>query len=127
VGNYYFWVGLGGSIGALFRFGLGNIIKSLVNIPFPIATFTVNIIGCLLIGLIQGQLSKNPSSISPQITLFLSTGLLGGFTTFSAFSLESVEMLQLNNSSGLIINVVGQVGLGLTAVLFGKYLAGAVF
>ncbi|MBR1737768.1 MAG: fluoride efflux transporter CrcB [Firmicutes bacterium] len=86
----FIYVALGGAIGAMGRYAVGLIpIKS----GFPILTLVTNIIGALIIGFIVGVVN-NKGCISPNIILFLKTGLCGGFTTFSTFSLETFEMIE---------------------------------
>lgn len=82
------FVGLGGGIGAIFRYLISLLPNSSI---FPIWTLAVNFLGAVLIGFISGICTKN--NISNNATLFLKTGLCGGFTTFSTFSLESFNLL----------------------------------
>lgn len=110
-------VGLGG--------GVGSILRYLISVCFvryqhtiPWATFIVNIVGCLLIGLLFG-LSEKGSIISGEMKLFLMTGFCGGFTTFSAFSIESVQLWQNGNYFMLAVYVVGSVLLGCLSVWLG--------
>lgn len=80
-------IGLGGGLGALSRFGLGRILPATVFTHFPLQIFLVNAIGCLLLGILVEVIALfwSPSSTMQS---FLTTGFLGGFTTFSAFALE---------------------------------------
>lgn len=86
----FLYVALGGALGALSRYSLGLLLKVLPVKNFPAATFTVNIMGCFLIGLLYGLFLRKwlPESVRP----FLLTGFLGAFTTFSSFILEAVEL-----------------------------------
>ena len=84
-------IGAGSFIGGTCRYLLSQFIQARSTIPFPFATLTVNIIGCLLIGVVFGLSAKG--GMTPEWRLFLATGILGGFTTFSAFSYETVHML----------------------------------
>jgi len=106
------WVFIGGGIGASLRFLTGqawsSVTINLFNKPFPIATFTCNLIGCLLIGVISGILLKNPQLESPVRPLLI-TGLMGGYTTFSSFALELVKFQQGNDWLPLL----GYAGLSL--------------
>ena len=94
-------VGIGGGIGAMMRFFF-----SLLGKPgsFPVHTLLVNIFGSLLIGIIFALSLKN-NLISDDLKLFLATGICGGFTTFSAFSLETMQLLRSGNyvTAGLYI------------------------
>jgi fluoride exporter len=86
-------IGTGSFIGGVTRFILGRFIQSSVYSSFPWGTFTVNILGCLLIGLLYGLSSK----VHTEWKLFLVVGLCGGFTTFSTFSIENLELLKQGN------------------------------
>ena len=87
-------VGLGGFLGSILRYKLsGLILLHSQGWRFPLNTFVVNILGCLTIGVLTG-LAERHEMLSPDTRLFLFTGLLGGFTTFSAFSYESVYLLR---------------------------------
>ncbi len=84
-------VGLGGGIGSMLRWSVG-LITSRSPSAFPLATFVVNIIGAILIGLVYGYLEKNGNNDA--VKLILITGFCGGFTTFSAFSFENFQLIQ---------------------------------
>jgi CrcB protein len=87
-------VGLGGFAGAIARYALGGWILHLtLDAKFPWSTFAVNVLGCLAMGLLSG-LAERLEWLAPQARLLLITGLLGGFTTFSAFGLETVALLR---------------------------------
>lgn len=86
-----FLVGTGGALGAVARYGVGLLVKSASG--FPWATLSVNIIGSLLMGLVMGWLGRQ-SGATETMRLFWTVGLLGGFTTFSAFSLELVSLVE---------------------------------
>ena len=83
-------VGMGGFIGAVLRYLIG-LIPVKETMVFPVKTFCINIIGCLLIGLITVLASRNPE-INPKWILFLKAGICGGFTTFSTFSLDTYNL-----------------------------------
>jgi fluoride exporter len=86
-------VGLGGGIGAMLRYLFSSFIK---HNTFPYNTLLINIVGSLLIGIVFG-LSEKSNVISNELKLFLATGICGGFTTFSAFSVENMQMLKDGN------------------------------
>ena len=87
-------VGLGGFVGSILRYQLsGLILHHSKEWRFPLNTFTINILGCLTMGVLAG-LAERHGMFSPETRLFLITGLLGGFTTFSAFSFEGVDLLR---------------------------------
>jgi CrcB protein len=87
-------VGLGGGIGAMARFALsGLILPYTLQEKFPWPTFAVNVLGCLLAGALFA-LAEKQHVLSPNLRLFLFTGILGGFTTFSAFGLETFYLIR---------------------------------
>lgn len=86
------YIALGGGIGSVLRYLISVVLK---GNSFPYATFVTNILGCLLIGLFFGYFEKN-DLLSKDLKLFLITGLCGGFTTFSAFSNENIQLMQNN-------------------------------
>lgn len=117
--NGFLWVGLGGFIGAVARFKLsGLVLHHAANWKFPLATFVVNVSGCLAAGLLSGLIQKH-DLLGPDMRLFLLTGLLGGFTTFSAFGLETAQLLQRNEPLVALLNVALSVGVGVTALWIG--------
>ena len=108
-------VAIGGGLGAGGRYLAGALARSLGTGGFPWATFLVNVAGCFLIGLVAGKTDNFQEGPS----LFLVVGILGGFTTFSAFGYETVRLLQTGNTAGAIFNALAQVLLGLGAVWLG--------
>ena len=88
-----FIVGVGGFIGSIARYLLTIMIQNKFLSAFPLGTLIVNITGCFLIGLIYG-LTEKGGLISPEWRLFLATGICGGFTTFSTFSYESINLIR---------------------------------
>ena len=87
-----FLVMLGGAIGAGFRYHIGTVALRNLGPGFPFGTLLVNLLGGLLMGVLAGVIARTPVEGEP-LRLFLGVGVLGGFTTFSAFSLESFNML----------------------------------
>ena len=122
-----FVVVLGGGIGAGGRYLLGGWLHGQLGSGFPWGTFAVNALGSLMIGLVFGL--AEAKSISPGTTLFLTVGVLGGFTTFSAFSYETMRLLADGSIGASFLNVAGQFAVGLVAVYAGfvavRGLAGA--
>ena len=87
-------VGLGGFAGAVARYALGGwILHHTLSAKFPWSTFAVNVLGCLVMGVLSGLIERL-DWFTPQMRLLLLTGLLGGFTTFSAFGLETIYLLR---------------------------------
>lgn len=87
-----FLVMVGGAIGAGARFALGQAVSARLTSAFPFATLSVNLLGCLAMGLLAGWLAR--SGASDTLRLLLGVGLLGGFTTFSAFSLDWWQLME---------------------------------
>ena len=108
---------MGGGIGAGGRYLLGGWLHSLVGHGFPWGTFTVNVLGSLVLGLVFGVAQQG--SLSSGTNLFLTVGVLGGFTTFSSFSFETMQLLALGNVGASLVNVAGQFVMSLLAVYLG--------
>ena len=115
-------VGIGGALGAIFRYLAGKITFEGV---FPIATFFVNLLGCVLIGFVSAIALKR--GVSSHFLLLLKTGFLGGFTTFSTFSLEAVMLFQNKHyfEGGMYIFLSGLFCL--LGVILGQYLVFLIF
>ena len=119
-------VGTGGFLGSVARYLLGGLVlQSTGAARFPYGTLVVNVTGCLAIGVIAG-LAERASLFTPATRLFLMTGFLGGFTTFSAFAYETISLAREHAWASAIGNVLAQVVLGLIAVVVGYRLAGLV-
>ena len=112
---------IGGGFGSGLRYLIGKYLNSSLG-GFPIGTFTVNIIGSLLIGLILGYAAKE-NSLSQNQVLLLATGFCGGFTTFSAFAHENFQMLKTGDIMQFSIYTIGSIVVGLIAVFIGIYIA----
>ena len=84
-------VAVAGAVGSVSRYALGRAVQRMVTIPFPAGTLLVNVVGCVLVGAIAGHYLDDRTQ--PVLRTALIVGLCGGFTTYSAFSLETVEML----------------------------------
>ncbi len=112
-------VGLGGAIGAIARYKLGGfVLHHSEGWRFPLSTLIVNVLGCLIAGLLAGLVEKH-DAFSPNVRLLLFTGLLGGFTTFSAFGLETVTLFQRNLPLIALANIVISVACGVIALWIG--------
>jgi fluoride exporter len=118
----YLIVGLGGFLGAISRFAVYQLQKSLFSFYWPWATLTVNVLGCFMVGLLMGYNSKSLMNLDSSLTLFFAIGFLGSFTTFSAFGLESYKLYLANNWTHLFINIGLNVVLSLLAVAVGAAL-----
>jgi CrcB protein len=113
--------GLGGFLGTCARFLVGKLATYLFPSPFPYGTFTVNIAGCFLIGIFFG-LSERANLMSYSMMLFLITGFCGGFTTFSTFSADMLQLVQNGNKLYFAMYLVGSILLGIAFVWIGKAL-----
>ncbi len=113
-------VGLGGFIGAVLRYLMG-LIPLREDFSFPVKTLAVNILGAFAIGLIAALAAKRPD-LNPRLILFLKTGICGGFTTFSTFALETVELYHAGNPMQAVLYVLLSVILGIAAVLAAQVL-----
>jgi len=83
----------GGAIGAIFRYGLGGAVHKVAGPHFPFGTLFVNVLGCLLIGFL-GVFHQEKLFFGPHLKLFLMVGVLGAFTTFSAFGFETFQLAE---------------------------------
>jgi len=112
-------VGVGGFIGSICRYWLSGIVHDWMKPVFPAGTLVVNLIGCLVIGVLS-HLVENRGAFSAETRTFLFVGILGGFTTFSSFANESLNLWR-DGSSGLAsINIAAHIVLGLGAVWLGR-------
>lgn len=119
---HYLIVFLGAGLGGVARYSSGLLLARFSAFTiFPVSTFTVNIVGSLLMGLIAGWFSMR-HGMPEGWRLFLTTGVLGGFTTFSAFSLETVQLIENGNLAIAFIYIILSVLLGSGALLSGLYL-----
>ncbi len=111
------FVGLGGFVGSAARYLLSGWAQRLAKDAWlPLGTLTVNVLGCLLIGVLAG-LAESRGVLSPNARAFLLVGLLGGFTTFSSFSYETTTLFQGGQALAAIANIALQVGLGVGVTL----------
>lgn len=112
-------VGLGGLLGSLARYKLGGfVLHHTGDWRFPLSTFVVNVLGCGLVGILAG-IAEHRHGLSPEVRLFLITGFCGGFTTFSAFGLETVYLLRRHEAAWALANVAVSVVGGIAAVWLG--------
>jgi fluoride exporter len=118
-------VALGGAIGASARFVAGvGIVRLVGHGAFPLGVITVNIIGSFLMGVfVVAAAHRGLTHLSP----FVMTGILGGFTTFSAFSLEAVTLYERGDMSGAVLYVVASVVCSIFGLLLGLWLARGMF
>jgi CrcB protein len=113
-------IGVGGALGSLARHGVNVLIHGRwPTMRFPLSTLVVNVVGCLVIGLLAGLIMSG--RITPRLYWreFVFVGILGGFTTFSTFGLDTMTLFRGEMAWPAVWNVVAQVGLGLIAVQLG--------
>lgn len=121
----YLLIALGGALGSVARHWVSEVIAARLDGPFPWGTFLVNVTGCLVIGFLATFAGPGGRPFaSSETRYFLMTGVCGGYTTFSAFSLQTLTLLRDGNTARAAAYVVGSVGLCLLGVWLG-YLLGA--
>lgn len=115
---------LGGAMGAGCRFGIVNLLPIILreSPKYPYATFFINVTGSLAIGFLA-ELFDSRLPVSPELRAFLLVGILGGYTTFSSYSLETMNLIRGNQSGAALLYSAGSVILGLLATWAGMQLA----
>ena len=113
-------VGLGGALGSMARHGLNHLVhQNAISSTFPIGIFAVNVLGSVVIGAGAGLVASGRWHVSYEARMFLVVGLLGGFTTFSSFTFDTLALVRNGHIGQAVWNVVGQVGLSLIGVFAG--------
>jgi CrcB protein len=116
-------VGTGGFIGSVLRYLLSSYVQQLSKgLQFPFGTLAVNVVGCVLVGFLA-ELADQRSLISDETRGFLILGILGGFTTFSAFGNETMNLLRSGEPWLAFGNILGHITLGLFSVWLGYSIA----
>lgn len=121
----YLFVALGGGLGACARHGLGQLSARAFGSGFPVGTMAANVLGGFLMGVLVGWLAEQGGGEGAR--LLLGVGLLGGFTTFSAFSLDAVQMMERGALGTAALYVGGSVVLSIAALGLGLLLSRGVF
>lgn len=111
----------GGGLGAVMRFALALWVDERAQVPFPWGTLAVNVVGCFLIGLVA-TLADEHRLLAPGVRLFLVAGVLGGFTTFSTFSLETWRLVEEGLPGLALGNAAASFGACAVAVIVGVFL-----
>lgn len=111
-------VGLGGALGSMARYLMVLGVGRWLGTGFPWGTLSVNLIGCFLMGLLTA-LFTGPLPVSVETRLFFTTGILGGFTTFSAFGLDASGLFDKGDSGAALLYLAGSVALGYAGVRLG--------
>jgi CrcB protein len=117
------FVALGGALGSVSRYLLGTWIQSTSkSIDFPFGTLTVNLIGCFVIGLLS-QLAESRGVFTPETRALVFVGVLGGFTTFSSFGNDTINLVRDGEMVNALVNVGANVVFGLALVWLGRTVA----
>lgn len=118
-----FYVALGGALGSVSRYLLGSWTQSLSkSIDFPYGTLAVNLIGCFVIGFLS-QLAEARGVFTPESRAFVFIGILGGFTTFSSFGNDTINLLRDGETLNALANIGANVIVGLALVWLGRTVA----
>ena len=117
-------IAVGGAAGALLRFGISHLLQQRLTTSFPLGTFVTNMIGCLALGFCFIWLTDRAG---PVLRVGVTVGLLGALTTFSTYSLESLNLLADRQYALALLNLLGSVVLGLVAAWAGMVAARALF
>ncbi len=120
----YFWIGLGSALGGMARYGFSGWVAARAGASFPLGTLLVNLSGSFLIGLIStGSSPEGRFWLSPATRDFLMLGICGGYTTFSSFSLQTLNLLRDGQWYYALLNAFGSLAGCLLAVWLGHLLA----
>lgn len=115
-------VAAGGAVGAVLRYGLSGLVQGRTRAVFPYGTLAVNVVGCLLMGVIS-ELAESRGALQPGTRAVITVGVLGGFTTFSAFGNETLNLLRDGERALAAGNVAANLILALAAVWAGRVAA----
>ena len=115
----YLLVAVGGAIGSVLRYGTGVFVGTLWRNSFPLGTLLINIVGSLLMGLFVGLMARLLPTWQNDARLFFAVGVLGGFTTFSSFSLDAISMIERGDVLLATLYVVLSVAIAVPALYIG--------
>ena len=118
----YLWIALGSALGGMARYACSTFVAQTVGGVFPWGTMAVNVVGSFVIGVF----ATAPSGLSPDARLFITVGVCGGYTTFSSFSLQTLDLLREGHAAAALGNIAGSVALCLVAVAAGVAAAGLI-
>ena len=121
----YVAVALGGVVGCCARYGVSQAVQVFYGRNFPLATLIINVAGCLAMGFLF-YLTLERVSVSPSLRVAILTGVLGGFTTFSTFAMETLLLMEDGETAYAVLYVLLSVGLGVAAAFLGAYLARSI-
>lgn len=123
----YLLIFVGAGLGGVLRYLVSTNTQALLGgLIFPVGTLAVNVIGCLLIGFL-GELAQARAAVTPEMRMFIFVGILGGFTTFSSFGYETVQLVRDSELLLASLNVLAQMALGLAAVSLGVLVGRLIF
>lgn len=111
-------IAAGGALGSVARYLFSTALLRISGTLFPIGTFGVNLVGCIVFGMIAGA-AEQRVQIDPELRMFLLVGVLGGFTTFSTYAFESFSLLRDGQFLAASVNIIGQVVTGLVGLWAG--------
>src|SRR5690242_1465449 len=120
--NPYLLVAVGGALGSVARYGTGVLVGTVWRQSFPLGTMLINITGSLAMGLLVGYLARTTPAWQGDARLFVAVGVLGGYTTFSSFSLDAISMFERGDVGQALFYVLGSVIVGIAALYGGLLL-----
>ena len=110
---------IGGGFGSLARYAVTSFVKFVIAIPFPFGTLTVNVVGSFIMGIVTSLIATKLTAVSEPVRLLTAVGFLGGFTTFSSFSIETLSLIENHELVYAFLNIVINVTVGLLAAYLG--------
>ena len=119
--NTFLYIGLGGALGSMLRYGVMVLTTRFLGMNFPYGTLLVNIFGSLAMGLVIGW-GAHRAALDPQLRAFIAVGVLGGFTTFSTFSLDVVTLFQREPNYLALVYIMLSVTVSVVALMLGMTL-----
>ena len=117
--NTVFFIFIGAGLGGVLRYGISNGVYKLFKPQFPIGTLVVNVSGCFLMGLLFVVLLDRFEQFSAELRALLLVGMLGGYTTFSSFSIETINLFENGHWLNAMLNIFLSIGLCLIATWLG--------
>jgi CrcB protein len=118
----YLAIAIGGIVGCWARYAMTNLVQAIYGRDFPYATLSINVLGSFLMGFLFIETLER-LTIAPYIRIGILTGVLGGFTTFSTFAMESLLLAEQGEAAKSVLYVALSLGLGLGGAFFGAYIA----
>jgi CrcB protein len=115
----YLWVAAGGALGSIARFWLTIVMTTLVGSRFPWGTLLINVVGSFVIGWFMMRTGSGAWRVPEDVRTFVTVGICGGFTTFSSFSLQTLELVRAGQAGPALMYVLGSVALCLLSVWAG--------